>query len=464
MTSTAVAAPTTAGPAPSSGDRPSSPRPGQRRAGRSRHVAPWAGGGLVVLLVLVVVLQRFLVPGAPVALALLLVGAGAAVFWNGGRLQVDRMRVELFAIAAVLVLVATAAAGAAGGSVSTTSIGLLLVLWAPWVLRVRPGNLDAQRRVGRAFVNLMVVLALVGVAQLGSQLLGLWTFQDYLAVWAGNLLQQGFNSSDPILYGSEVWKSNAFVFLEPSSFSQYCALGTIVALVMRQPAWKVLVLTLGIASAVSGTGIVLLAFGGVLMVLRAPRLLRPSAVAAMAAAVGAVLLSPVYPLLAGRVDEPSQTGSSGYLRFVQPYTEVAAGLEASPVRYLLGAGAGAVQRLLESGKGDTVGQAVLYPVVPKAVFEYGVIAGGVFVLFIVLAVLDRAPWPVVPGAVLFWLFFLGGNLLLPQTVALAWLLTSLFAEQHDAALPARPARRADGAGRRRTGPPPVRRRAEGRTA
>ncbi|CAA9436325.1 MAG: hypothetical protein AVDCRST_MAG35-2922 [uncultured Quadrisphaera sp.] len=78
--------------------------------------------------------------------------------------------------------------------------------------------------------------------------------------------------------------------------------------------------------------------------------------------------------------------------------------------------------------------------------------------------LDRAPWPVVPGAVLFWLFFLGGNLLLPQTVALAWLLTSLFAEQHDAALPARPARRADGAGRRRTGPPPVRRRAEGRTA
>lgn len=421
---------------------------------RSRHLAPWTGRGLVVLLVLVVVTQRFLVPpGLPVALALLLVYAGVAVLWSRGRLRVDRVRVELFAAAAVLILLATAGASATGGSVSITSVGLLLVLWAPWVLRLAPGHRAVQEGLGDAFVNLMVVLALVGVAQMGLQLAGLWTFEDYLDVWLRSYLQQGFNASDPIFYGSSVWKSNGFVFLEASTFSQYCGLAVIFCLVMRQPAWKLLVLALGMASTVSGTGIVLVIFGAVLVVLRAPRLLRPSALLAGAAAVGIVFLSPVYPLLLGRVDEPTRAGSSGSLRFVQPYTEVMAGLDADPLRYLFGAGPGAVQRLLESGKGGTLGQAVLYPIVPKAVFEYGVIAGGVFVLFIALAVLDRGPWPVVPAAVLFWLVFLGGNLLLPQTVALAWLLTSVLTDQQGPVLGRRATRAPRRSSRARRGRP-----------
>ena len=407
-----------------------------------RHAAPWAGGSLVVLLVLVVLLQRLLIPpgAAPVALVVLLVHVVAALLLLTGRLALDRARTELFGLAALLVLVVSAGAAVTGGSLSVTSLGLLLVLWAPWVLRLPPGHQHVHRRVARAFVRLMVALALVGVAQLGLQLLGLWRYRDYLGTWVPGLIQDGFNTSIPIFFGSPVYKANAFVFLEPSNFSQYCALGILVGLVLREPAWKLLVLGLGLGSAVSGTGIVLLLVGAVLVVLRDPRALRPSVLAASALGVVALLLSPVFPLLLDRVDEPAQTGSSGYLRFVQPFTEVAAGLQDAPVRYVLGAGAGAVQRVLESGKGDTEGQAVLYSVIPKAVFEYGVVAGGVFVLFIALAVLDRAPWAVVPGAVLFWVLFLGGNLLQPQTVAVAWLLTSLFTGQVPGQVPGQPPR------------------------
>lgn len=403
-------------------------------ARRHRQVPRWSGGAVVVLLVLVVVLQRFLVlPGLPVSLALLLLYVGVAVMALGGHLLLDRMRAELFAVAAVLVLLVTAVAAATGAVVSLTSVGLLLVLWAPWVLRLHPGQQHVQRRTAAALVDLMVVLALVGVGQLLLQFLGVWRYRDHLGDLVPGLLLPGYNTTIPLSYGSPVMKANAFVFLEPSFFSQFCALGALVALVIRQPVWKLLVLVLGVGSAVSGTGIVLLLVGGVLVLLRAPRLLGPGTLLAGGAAACAVLVSPVFPLLLARVGEAAQTGSSGYLRFVQPYTEVAAGLEAAPLRYLLGAGPGSAQRLLESSEGGELGQAVVYAIIPKAIFEYGVVAGGVLVLFIVLAVVDRAPWPVVPGAVLVVLFVLGGNLLAPQTVVVAWLLTSLFTDQGDPA-------------------------------
>ncbi len=421
------------------------PAPAPSATARHRRAPVWTGTSLVVLLVLTTVLQRVLVPPGtpPVALALVLVYGAVALLLRAGHLRVDRVRLELFGVAAVAVLVASVAATATGGVISVTSLGLLLVLWAPWVLRVAPGHHHVARRVALAFVNLMVVLAAVGVLMLAVQLAGLWTYEDYPSSWVPGLLQAGFNTSDPIFFGSPVWKSNAFVFLEPSTFSQYCALGAIVSVVLRQAAWKLLVLALGIASTISGTGIMLLGLGLLIALVRAPRLVRPGALVAAGAAVVAVAFTPLASLIVGRVDEPTQVGSSGYLRFVQPYTEVLAGLEAEPVRYLVGAGPGAVQRLLESGRGESVGQAVLYSIIPKAIFEYGVVAGGLFVLFIVLAVLDRSPWPVVPGAVLVLLLFLGGNLLQPQLVATAWLLTSLFADQ--------PAPRPGGPARGRTG-------------
>lgn len=398
----------------------------------------WNGRGVLVLIVLVLVLQRFVIPagGSPAPLVVPVGYAGAAVLALTGRLTVDRLRLELFAIAAVLCAATTFITAVRGGSPSVTSLGLLLVLYLLWTLRAVPGTATAFRQVARGFVSAMVVLASVGVAQLALQLAGVWRYRDYLAdVVPSSWLSQAFNTNIPAYFGSPVYKANAFVFLEPSYLSQFAALAVIAAIVIRAPVWQVLVLLSGLFSAISGTGIILLAAGLLLLLVRAPSAFGPRHLVALAAVGGAALLTPVGSLLLDRVGEPTETGSSGYLRFVQPYTEVAQGLESDPVRYVVGAGAGAVERLLTSSRGGYLGQAVVYPIVPKLVFEYGLVAGGVFALFIVLALVDRAPWRVVPGSLVVMLFFLSGSLLQAHTVFIAWLLTSFWTEQRTATTP-----------------------------
>jgi hypothetical protein len=52
----------------------------------------------------------------------------------------------------------------------------------------------------------------------------------------------------------------------------------------------------------------------------------------------------------------------------------------------------------------------------------------VFLAFMLVSILRGPPMPVLPGAVIFMLFFLSGSLLQPHTVALAWLLTSIWGQ------------------------------------
>jgi hypothetical protein len=66
-------------------------------------------------------------------------------------------------------------------------------------------------------------------------------------------------------------------------------------------------------------------------------------------------------------------------------------------------------------------------VIPKLAFEYGILAGGLFALFLLLALIDRTPWRVVPGSLVVMVFLLSGALLQPQTAYLAWLLSGIGA-------------------------------------
>ena len=404
----------------------------RRRGASAGAVAPWTGTGVTVLIALVIGLQRFAVPSGAARIPLLLpvVLAGTVVLLMNGRLRVDRLKLELFVVGTVACIAATVLATALGASPSITSLGLLVFLYLPWVLRAASAQAVAFERVARGFVRVMLVVALVAIAQLATQLMGLWTYQDYLGTLVPpNLQLTSYNTNIPLEYGSAIYKANAFVFLEPSFLSQFAALAAITAVVLRAPTWQVLVLIAGVFSAVSGTGIMLLIAAGILIVLRSRHLIRPGHVVAAAVVGIAVIASPVGSLLLSRVNETSEVGSSGYLRFVQPYSEVAEGLEAVPIRYLTGAGAGEVERKLSSAKDGMAGQAVVYPIAPKLAFEYGLIAAGLFVLFIVMSLLDRGPWRVVPGSVIVMIFFLSGSLLQPHTAYLAWLLAGLWTGQ-----------------------------------
>ncbi len=385
-------------------------------------------GVLQTLLLVTVAGQRILVPfGADIQLPLPLLAvyvAGFLLFVRRG-IVYNRVRTELY-VAALIVLVASAwTASWLGHDVSLTSILLLLVLYLPWAFCVAPRYRANFVPLMRTFVRAMVAFALLGAGQMVAQLLLGWPYTDYLQRWIGaGWLDLTFNTENPLSYNNPLVKANAFVFLEPSFLCQYCALALIVALLIRAPAWQQLALGLGMAATLSGTGILLMIFGTVLILLRAPNRIRPRAVVAGAICLTIVFLTPAAGILLDRTGEAGRSGSSGSLRFVQPYTGAIAGLQQDPSRYLVGAGPGAADRLLASTRSG--GEAVVYGIIPKVAFEYGLFSLVVFVAFLLLSVLRGPPVPVLAGSTLFMMFFLSGSLLSPHVIIAAWLLTTVW--------------------------------------
>lgn len=393
-----------------------------RRSGALRWV-------LIVLLVVIVAGQRLAVPlGAQTVPLSLIASCCAAVgLLLGGLLRVDRLRAELFVLAGGACAGVTYLATWGDAPMSLSSFLLLLVLYAPWALHVAPGHRVVQQSVLRAFVWLMLLLSGVGAAQVGGQYSGVWQYRDYLAeALAPQYLIPAYNTSNTLDYYSPVFRGNAFIFLEPSFLSQYCALAIIVALVLRAPTWQLLLLAAGLGSAVSGTGFILLAAGLVLVALRRPRAIRPTYVVAGLVAVAVLLATPFADGLLSRADEFSEDRSSATLRFVDPYTETATGLDAESSRWYVGAGPGTAERLLVSGRSGPLAEAVTYTTAPKLVFEYGLLAGGLFMLFLLVALLRGSPVPVVPGALLVMTWLLSGALLQPHTAVLAWVLVVVW--------------------------------------
>ncbi|MFI7586450.1 hypothetical protein ACIB24_05190 [Spongisporangium articulatum] len=384
-------------------------------------------GVLQILLGVMLFGQRIALPlgGSPIALSLIatFVAIGFLALRRG--VVTNRARTELYLAALIVMVVATWTTNLAGNYISLTSISLLLILYLPFVVCVAP-----QFRVNfvplcRTYVRFMIGFSILGGLQMVAQLLLGWKYEDYLADVVGlDFLQANFNTENQISYTNHTVKANAFFFLEPSFLCQFCALGILIALIIKAPAWQPMVLGLGMASTLSGTGILLLVFGATLIMLRIPNRIRPGVLLAGGLCLVIIFLTPAAGILLDRRDETSQAGSSGSLRFVQPYTEVLKGMQEDPNYYLNGAGAGAADRLLVSDRFG--GEAVVYTIAPKVLFEYGLIALVAFMSFLFVAVLRGPPVPVLAGAILFMINFLSGSLLAPHTVLIAWILTSIW--------------------------------------
>lgn len=383
--------------------------------------------GFAVLLLSILLLQRVVIPlGSyviPVVVPIGLVVIGLLAL-DGALRPVPRRAILFFAAVTGLAVSAYLAARYSS-VVQIASLVMVVVVFAPWVFRVNEqpaGAIAGWQQTARLFVRSMVVLAVVGVAQLGSQLVGVWGYRDYvLDVVPYRFLQPNYNTSIPITWDSPIHKAQAFVFVEPSTFSQFTALALIVGVLIRAPAWQLFVLLLGLLSALSGTGLLLLGVGVLLLLLRAPRLIRPVYLLVAAAGVYLAVVTPAASVLSDRVGELDSQTSSLSLRFVLPYQEVADGLDADERRWVTGAGPGASDRLLESAR-QTSGLAVVYTIPAKLLFEYGLIAAVLFLAFLVTALFRAPPVVALPGAVLVWMTFLGGYLVVPDIVWTAWLL------------------------------------------
>lgn len=384
------------------------------------------------LLFLVVVGQRFALPvgSLQIPATLILALFAVVILVASGLVVHDQTRVIIFALALAACALASWLSVWVGGSLHLTSLIMLAACYVPWLFRApdRVGRVQGASWLADLFIKIMVVAAMVAIVQMGLQITGVWTFADPFATIPDKWLLADFNTLNPLSYGSPIIKSQSFVFLEPSFLSQFLALGCILAMLRRAQIWLILILVVAIFCTYSGTGILLLAVGLFVIMIRTPRALRPSLVVLGCIAACALMLSPFAEPLLSRTAEVSNSESSWSLRFVAPYQQVAGGLAHEPIRYLTGAGPGAADRLLESAS-DGDGLAVVYTIAPKLIFEYGLIASSLFLLFLGLVLFRRPPWPVLPTALLVMIGLLSGSLLQPHTLVIVWLLSAAWSPE-----------------------------------
>ena len=309
---------------------------------------------LILQLFALVYLQRLALPlgGLMISLPLIATAAALAGLAAVRRLTFSRTRLVLFA---AMGAAAAASQAVAPGPVSLASIAYLMALYAVFTVRLEleAGDLAA---VWRAFAALMVLPAVLVVAQYGWQLrtgpgsgLGL----DFL--FPRRLLLPGYVYQS----SSEAWRTwdrpNGVVFLEPSFCSAFLALAFLNEVLWLRR-WGLAALFFAALLLCSGaTGLVLAAVA-VGWRLRRSR----SAMLAMAAtglATAALLESRLAGL--GRLAELTSPGSSGYDRLVLPLASFYR-VVGDPGGWLAGHGAGQISA--EFGNA--------WPLV-KLTYEYG---------------------------------------------------------------------------------------------
>ncbi len=338
-------------------------------------------GGIFALAILV---QRFAVPGVPQASALVPV----VILWGvwgvlRGIVEVDRSRLMLW--------LAAAGAGAlvvpfqlrlvADPLVSPTAYALLFVVWLPVILRIK------DRRRSTFVLSLRYItygaagLAAGCVIMMASQLAGI-PYTDYLAQFVpAKLLLDGFVITYPITFGSNLYRANAWIGLEPSIVSIMMGVGLISALLsgVRIRVLALIVAGLVCATAGSGLAVILVALAVMFGYPVRNNLVRYVPIAVVVAV--AVVVTPFGNAILARVTEAGDSQSSTSLRGILPYAYMWPQWVKDPSSVLLGRGPGSSQDIV--GHSGIIGLLVPTPI--KIFFEYGLIAGLLIAMTILFA-------------------------------------------------------------------------------
>ncbi|MBL7498560.1 hypothetical protein I6A84_40955 [Frankia sp. CNm7] len=400
---------------------------------------------LTILLACEIFLQRIMVPmggtGVPIVLPILFVGSALLLARGALRTHLVRTRAYLVAMA-VCAFAAFVSFSRGEPNSSVNSLLLLLATYAPFCLGLaRAHSTVVLPRLLDRFVIMTSILAGLAVLQFAIQLAG-WTYTDIIEdIVPPNFLAENFNTSYPVRYGSDLYKSNAFIGLEPSFTSQFLAVGLVVSVLRRTTWWRVLLFILAILSTVSGTGILLLGVASVLLAIHKGLKFTLSALAVVGILAGILSFTPAAKIFADRATETSSSESSGNLRFVTPYERTYDNLADSPQRTLFGNGPGWSDR--DAAEYFARTQLPLnYALLPKLLLEYGVIAGLAFLTFLATAFVRGSPSFVLSGTLLFFYVVLSSSLLNPVVGYLVLLLLSWFCEDKHPLVARKPAYRA----------------------
>ncbi|HVK52616.1 MAG TPA: hypothetical protein VM469_12865 [Pseudoxanthomonas sp.] len=301
---------------------------------------------------------------------------------------------------------------------SLLSLILLALLHLPYVFRmVQP---PSYIRVIRFVQAVGLTVAVLGIFQYTLQFVVSARFVFPLENFVpDSFIVSLFNQQAPVAYGATIYRANGMVMVEPSVFSQLMAICILIELISKRRWWYFAIALLAMVMSYSGTGMLLLVATLVVFAVERGKIGLVTVVFAGAfllAALGSVFQDiPILGHMISRLGEFSSTGSSGFARFVGGYYMFDEFLWPSPVRTLIGYGAGTFKFYMA---------AATYPVsemaIFKVVFEFGLL-GAVLYFGLLVYCFGRSSAPLVLKVGLAICLILSGNYF-PFAHALAFVL------------------------------------------
>jgi hypothetical protein len=365
------------------------------------------------------ILQRFcvFVSGSPIYFCVPIFLGLLAWLWFTQRAEIRPLSFVLYLCFAVVGLISTfVALNNPDVRLSGISIGSLLSILSIYIgLTMRP----TARFDGSVIFDVLVlyirILAVCGIVQYLIQFAGIrvFAFMTVFPPLKPFLIEPFFNYHPVIHYGSDILRSNGLFLLEPSTFSQILVLGFLADFFVRRD-WRFMpIYALAYLTTYAGTGLLAFVIAAAIAIIiaprEAPRLAVFGAIGALLIITAALLFPAQFEGLAGRANELTATGSSGYARYVSQFSALETIL--GETRTVIGYGPGALERSVFYPQGS--GNPAF-----KLFVDYGFFGMAVFAAFFI-ATLWRS-WLALITLFLLVNFQLGGgNLLFPPLVILA---------------------------------------------
>lgn len=340
-------------------------------------------------------LQRFSVPALEIPLTLPFTLGWLALALRQRVITIEKRRLTLWLLAGggAAVMVLPQLLFVEVPYLSPMSWMLWMVIWIPVAFHARDRSLDTFRRTMSLICRVGIAIATLSVVFTGAQLAG-WAYRDLLSdVVPAPLLMHDYVITYPVQYGSPLYRSNAFLALEPSFLSFTLALCMLAGLMSGARRLTLALLGVGLLCTTAASGIIVLVIAVLAMVVRRQvDLIRPYALFGLVVA-GIAALTPFGAQLLGRVGEGADSRSSLSLRSTEPYGFLWPHWVDQPAGILFGHGAGSSQWLV-AGTG-IVG--LLLPSVAKVLFDYGIVAGALLIALLI-GTFIRSPAPAIAFA------------------------------------------------------------------
>ncbi|SDS94914.1 hypothetical protein [Microlunatus soli] len=335
-------------------------------------------------------LQRISIPNLsiPVITVVILVWLAAALWLRIVELNIGRLMLWVLAAAVSAAAVLAQVLVLSNAFVSINSWLFWIVLWLPLTVQLRDRSAATYHRALRGIGHLGIGIAILSTLFMVMQLLG-QPYRDRMAdLVPSSLLVDGYVISYPVAYGSPIYKSNAWIALEPSFLSFMLGVCVVAAVLARLHWVKVIVILLGLLATTAGSGLAVLAAFVLLSVLsghgaRLRRYLLPTL--PVAVIFGTTLIG---QSLFERVTEAGTSRSSTSLRMIEPYQYLWPQWISDPTVPWIGRGPGSSAWVV----GNSGIDGLLVPSPAKILFDYGVL-GGALLLMIMVVAFVRCPEP-----------------------------------------------------------------------